>query len=93
MGNDGARAPFFRRYGDLVHEIIIVIRVMVKNHKLRNPGRIAQVGAGLPCGMTPAGTVFVFVLGKHGIVYYQVGAMNQTQNILIQLAGNMFRIG
>src|SRR3546814_13899445 len=79
--------------GDLVHEHIVMLGVMMEDDEGLHPGLVAQPRPGLPGGMAPALAAGIFLVGVHGIIDDDIGTADQLEDILVETRSAERRVG
>ncbi len=75
-----------------IHKHIIMFRVVVEYSKPLSPCFFAKAHAFVPRGMPPADLGGEFLFRISGVVYDQVGTLNQPKYILVQLTRHVLGV-
>src|SRR5262245_1212883 len=78
---------------DPIERLVVVLRIMVEQHKLLDLGRLRDAHAFLPGRMSPADVTREFVVGKIAVVDHEVNAVDEPEDVAIELAGTMLGVG
>ena len=92
-GDDGAGQGFLCFGRQLVHEGVVVVRVVMEDDELLDVRRLAEPGTFGPGGMPPVYLAGEFFVGVGAVVDDQVGAFYEFQDVLVRFPGGMFGIG
>jgi hypothetical protein len=93
MGDDCARSDLGRVGGDLVHENIVVVRIVVEHDQCPDPGRIGEAHPFLPSRMPPMLVRRVFLVSIGAVVNHHIGVIDEPQHVGVEPAGLMLGIG
>src|SRR5688500_16122812 len=78
---------------DAVEHVVVVLRIVVEHAQALRARFAAQAHPFLPRRVSPAGVGLVLGVGVHTVVNHVVGARDQFQDIAVERAGHMLRIG
>src|SRR5262249_38717163 len=81
-----------RLIADAVERLVVVLRIVMKQHELLDLCRPCDPHAFLPRRMSPADVTREFVVGKIAVVDHEVNAVDEPDHVAIELARTMLRV-
>ena len=93
MRDDRTRPELAQLLGDVVHMRVVVVGIMVEDHKCFGIRSLAEAHSLLPGRMPPTLAAMKLLVGVHRIIDHDVGALDQIENILIGVPRLVLGIG